>query len=201
MEQAACLYWHDEFAKLPNVRHLAATLSGLLAAAEIQRFPRTSWCLSASDCISALKGPKRARKASRKALQGIARSETVDGMRSRILECFDPMVNTHTMTRDEMMEKDGMARFVQATDEQRELEEVMQRPMPPEARAQPRELDTPRLQECLQCGIALEPKAVKLCPCLRAAYCGPGCQKAHWKSTHKAECPLRKAKPKDTKSR
>ena len=42
-----------------------------------------------------------------------------------------------------------------------------------------------RLACCAMCGL-LAPNR-KWCPCRRVAYCGPSCQRAHWRS-HKPEC-------------
>ena len=43
---------------------------------------------------------------------------------------------------------------------------------------------------CAACSVAL-PKKMRRCPCKGAYYCGPECQREHWRS-HRAVCAFRK---------
>ena len=48
---------------------------------------------------------------------------------------------------------------------------------------------TPFDTSCAWCGNPAE--GLKKCPCMRASYCGPACQRAHW-ALHKTQCPCSK---------
>ena len=45
----------------------------------------------------------------------------------------------------------------------------------------------PNLKSCSNCGCG---GSLKRCPCVAVAYCSKQCQKEHWKSGHRALCPV-----------
>ena len=45
----------------------------------------------------------------------------------------------------------------------------------------------PNLKSCSNCGCE---GSLKRCPCVAVAYCSKQCQKEHWKSGHRALCPV-----------
>ena len=54
-----------------------------------------------------------------------------------------------------------------------------------------RQLKRMRIRRCDACGAEKVRKDFKACACRRSLYCGPACQKLHWKKVHRHHCRAR----------